>query len=149
MSNYRRNINLRADRWSALLVGLCAAALALAIYFGSTSCVSTLDGGTAPDWARIDIAGDEIISLLDAESANWAHDPGVVEDLQRVKAVVQLLDAAVDQIIAGGSGADFDTYLLAAITLVDELSAQAGDDDLRATLTSVRGLLGLLRVLAA
>ena len=147
--SYRKNINLKADRWASVMVGICAAGLALAIYIGSVSCVSTLDGGTAPDWQKIDVAGDEIISLLDAESANWAHDPGVVEDLQQIKGFVQLLDAAVDQIIAGGPVADLDDYLLAAITLVDELSAQAEDEDLHATLTSVRGLLGLLRVMIA
>jgi hypothetical protein len=147
--SYTRNQDEINNRWSAVMVGLCAAGLAVLIYFTTASCNAPLAGRSQVNWHKADIAGDEAIALLEAASVTWAHDPGVVKDLQRVKAAVQLVDAAVDSIIAGEGDGGLDLYLFAAIALVDELAAQAEDDDLRATLTSVRLALGMARVLAA
>lgn len=149
MSSYLRNSNARTDRTAGIAVGLCAAALAVTIYVLS-GCVTNPDGSSSPDWVKIDIAGDEIIRTLDVQSANWEHRPDVLEDLQRLKVAIVMLDAAVGRIIADGeSTVEFDTYLLAAIAIVDELVAQTEDDDLRASLSGVSASLGLVRVLAA
>ena len=140
-----KNRNEINDRWAAVWVGICAAAL---VAFMAVSCCAPGDP-ECNDWAKADVAGDEAIALLEAASVTWAHDPDVVEDIQRVKAAVQLVDEAIDVVIAGGSPAGLDTYLAAAIALVDELAAQAEDDDLRATMTSVRLALTMAKVLAA
>ncbi len=148
MSNHTRNQDQRNDRAAGIVVGIAAAALVVAIYL-FPGCVTNPDGSTSPDWAKIDVAGDEIIRTLDVQAVNWAHRPEVVEDIEKLRDAVALLDAAVDRIIDGEGTLEFDTYLSAAIALVDELVRETEDDDLRAALSGVSASLGLVRVLAA
>jgi len=110
-------------------------------------CVTTPDGSTALNWHKIDIAGDEIISMIDGQIIAWAHRPEVVEDLLAIRELVRVADDAVGAIIEGGGGvADLDSALVAAAALIDTLAAETDDPDMRAVYSTLRAALGAIRV---
>jgi len=112
-------------------------------------CKTAPTGETVPDWAKIDVAGDEIIGVIDGQVVTWQHRPEVVHDLMNVRRIVADIDAAVDLVIAGGEPFDLDSAIIAAISVLDDLVANTADPDLRATYSSLRAALGTIRVVLA
>jgi len=149
MNTRIRNQNERADRNAGIVVGLAALAVAAAIFI-FPACSPTTGDQPRVDWHKVDVAGDEILLLLDQQAIVWDHRPDVVHTIEEIEKVVRDVDAAVSLISEGGSIGDFDEALDAAILLVDQLSIEAGDDDdMLAILSSVRALLGAMRIMAA
>jgi len=110
-------------------------------------------GQQTVDWHKIDVAGDEALNLLDTQIDAWSFNPDVADRLRKVRGVVELLDKGVTAIIdGGGSVSSFNDTLDVASSLVDtwmkEVDPQQGQQ-LYATLSSVRGALALMKVIAA
>ncbi len=114
--------------------------------------INPLTGEEEVDWAKVDVAGDEVVGLLEDQAALWAHKPETAETFQRLADAVALLDTAVAAYAASGEGGpdDIARYLDAAINLADELKAGLDpqeERDMFAAMSGVRRALGLIRIL--
>lgn len=121
--------------WVALIVGCCAV-------FG---CAST-------PWAKLDVAGDEIVAGIDRQIMLRHDKPSQVSTLEDVRKVAVAVDETITAMAAGNPPPEgWDAALKAATAAVDATIAGLGadDQDLRAALDAVRTGLGLIRIMAA
>lgn len=119
----------------------------------SPGCALTQDGERVVDWNKVDVAGDEVIAMLDANIIAWQHRPETADRLAKLRDVAAVLDKAATALAAGeGDLSKFSDQVDAAIAITDawmtEVDAEE-DRDLFAVLVGVRGGLGLIRVVIA
>ena len=125
--------------WVAVLLTCCA-------LFG---CKTNEAGQKVVDWPKIDVLGDEALSLLDGQIK---LRPEKAEKLGAARAIVAKVDLAVDGVTAGGEPpGGFAGTLETAIAALDALvnDTGPGDEKLLADLLLARGALGLAKVLIA
>jgi len=127
---------------------ILAVALCLTGYLCS-GCKTTPEGASVPDWDKLDLIGDEAISALDGQVLVWAHRPDYVETLGNVREVLVMVDSALHSVATGTSEpATLQDVLQVAISVLDSqiASTNPADQDMLAALTSVRLVLGVIRV---
>jgi hypothetical protein len=115
-------------------------------------CTTTSGGETAPDWSKIDVAGDEAITSLEMLAKAWEHRPEDAERLLKIRDALILVDNAVHNIATGGQiPADLDEAIQAAMKLVDSwmYNVDPEDKDLIAALITTRITLSMVRVAIA
>jgi len=115
-------------------------------------CMTMPDGSTGPDWHRIDVAVDQVVSLLASQEKTWAHQPEFAEDIAKLKDAVVEFDKLAHAINEGGEVPANAYGIVEGIAkLVDEFISETDieDQDLLAGLSTFRAVLGLYLVLWA
>jgi len=128
----------KSDRAWGFILGILASALAVSIAIWTSGCATLEDGSTGPNWAKIDVAGDEILLSLERRGAD-----------DDILAAMRALDSAVDAVIEGGDPANVWSLIDTLTVLVDAALAGELSDNDRELMEDVREVLALIRIMAA